>query len=156
MGYESMNLPVLTDVPVIEDRALMEYLITMKELIEEMLGRRGRQPLTPQLMVGVYEGDGTTGDRFIPVDFRPRYVKVWPVPGNSDNDWCIERIDDPDQEIDWGDFSFWHYDSAGIEHQHLESQGITLIDDDGFYVNNNGADAVPNKIGDFMNWIALG
>ena len=155
MTFESQNLPKIPDIPGEFTLAQREFFTTLKEVLEVMLGRRGDQPLTPQFEIGTYEGDGIPGDRLIAVSFRPRYVRLFPRYDNTDTEWLIERID-LDGVVNWETYSFWHDTTATDEHKHYQDLGITAIDDNGFYVNNDGSDQVPNKIGDNYDWVAFG
>lgn len=151
MTWESQNLPALPEMPMTFNLEEREFLKALKELLEVMLGRRGEQPLTPQIQMGSFIGDGSTSNRLIETNFRPRYIKLFPAPESSDNEWTVERIDDPDQSLDWGGFSFWHDGSA---HVYDEDTGIVGIIDAGFYIN--GAGDIPNVATEATHWIAFG
>jgi hypothetical protein len=157
MAYESQNLPALQDVPMCDNYELQEYLITIKELIETMLGRRGNQPLTPQFQIGKYTGNGKKVARLIETNFRPKYVKVFNDPQwNPTLEVTYERLDDNEQGIDWVGYSYVHSDS-GNYHDFNEASGISAISDDGFYVWAGTAGTAPINSEDIIyNWIAFG
>jgi hypothetical protein len=122
-----------------------------------MLGRRGDQPLTPQMQMGKYTGSGKKVAQLIETDFRPKYVKIFPDPQwNPLSEVVFERLDDNEQGIDWVDYSYRHTDS-GNYHDMVNGNGISSITDDGFYIYGGTAGTShPNVEDEIYNWIVFG
>lgn len=152
---EHQNLPHLPDVPMrkeytIEER---EFFNGVKELLEAMCGRREDAPAVPQFQMGTYTGDAVVG-RLIEVNFRPRYVKVFPRPvAGSLVELVFEKLDDPNQDIDWDDYSYVHTDAANY-HEWESTAGIIDITAEGFTVG--GSTSHPNVNGTIYDWLAFG
>ena len=151
---EHQNLPSLPDVPMREDYTIeeREFFNGVKELLEAMCGRREDAPAIPQFQMGTYTGDAVEG-RLIETNFRPRYVRVFVRPGESVAEHIFEKLDDPNQDIDWDDYSLLHEDSASY-HTEKSTSGIIDINDEGFTVD--GATSHPNANGITYDWLAFG
>jgi len=156
-GQESKNLPFLPDLPMNLSQDQWEFLSSLKELLERMLGRRGELPLTPQMEIGRYVGDGIGTSRLIETSFRPRYIRIFMDPTvGSPNNWIIEYLDDPDNSIDWEGYTIYHWDSSPY-HTHTNTAGITSVTDEGFYVwGGSAGTSDPNILNTVYNYIIFG
>jgi hypothetical protein len=88
-----------------------------------------------QTVAGTYTGDGTTSQAITGLGFTPKYVRIWPVPTSGGATIVFEKTDD------MGVYAFYddpdQYTSA--------ADMIISLDADGFTVDDNAADANPNK-----------
>lgn len=152
---EHQNLPHLPDVPMREEYTIeeREFFNGVKELLEVICGRRSDAPAVPQFQMGTYVGDAVEG-RLIETNFRPRYVRVWTRPsagGPVAREYV--KLDDPNQDIDWDDWSLRH-ETSSTYHEWVVTSGIIDINDEGFTVD--GFANHPNANGITYDWVAFG
>ena len=97
-----------------------------------------------------YDGDGSTS-LDVATNFDPRYVKIWPDLGEAEGDIEIfEALD-----ITTAGYGWVHNVTATHEHYQVDNRLIALGTKK-FTVDDDGADAHPNKNGQTYRALVLG
>jgi len=100
---------------------------------------------------GTYTGDGTIGQSITGIGFEPKYVRIWNHPAAEANMEIHEKLDQT-----WGDYAGMHRSWDGNTQHYFNDSRINSLDSDGFTVDDDGADAHPNKDGQAYDYLAIG
>ena len=103
-----------------------------------------------QIKTGTYTGDGATSLGITGVGFTPLFLRIWDrqtVDGTAMEPY--ETSKDMIDDIGAGAA----YD---VKNAQIKDNKIISLDADGFTVDDDGADAHPNKSGQVYNYWALG
>lgn len=97
---------------------------------------------------GSYTGDDTTARGITGIGFQPKYVKIWQS-GASDGDamFIFEKTD-----VMTGTLCIRKSDTNAFQYK---DNRLTSLDADGFTIDDNGANAHPNKSGTTYRYIAI-
>lgn len=101
-----------------------------------------------KIKIGTYTGDGTEGQVITGIGFKPIYVRIWPRPDTPNAQaFGFERI----SQSFWGDFAIQCSNSF-----YQRNNAINTMGEDGFTIDDNGADTHPNKNGVTYDYLVLG
>jgi len=103
------------------------------------------------IATGTYTGDGSTSQGITGVGFQPVYVRIWPHPAGEGAG--MEVFEKTDQT--WGDYAWQEGPNNDSQHEFWDNR-INSLDADGFSVDDDGADAHPNKNSQVYDYLCLG
>lgn len=101
-----------------------------------------------RITTGTYVGDGTTSKSITGLGFQPKFVQIW---GDFNADASGKEIQMKMTEMDTQFSWHLHQDVIGVRDNRVIS-----LDADGFTVDDDGADAEPNKNGMTFLYLAIG
>ena len=102
---------------------------------------------------GSYTGNGNTAQGITEIGFKPKYVKIWM---RSDTDGTnIVVFEATAQIIDDHASGMSVVHGSGSNEHTVQNNTILSLDDDGFTVDDNGADQHPNKLDQVYNYMTL-
>jgi len=107
-----------------------------------------------RIATGTYTGDGTLGQAIVGVGFAPKYVAIWrhKTGEGLTEDYKFEKLDKG-----WGDYAYAHVNTAvGQVFHYTFDNRVNSLDADGFTVDDDGADSVPNSLQVVYDYLALG
>ena len=105
-----------------------------------------------KVKTGTYSGDGTTSQAITGVGFQPIYLKIWDR--QTVHGVAIATFETTDTIVD-DNAQGGCFAEEGVNHYFLTDR-IIALGADGFTVDDEGADAHPNKNGITYNYYAVG
>ena len=123
-----------------------------KTIIDNIITAQSSPSL--RMKTGSYTGDGTTSQPITGIGFKPQYVRIYEkeIVTNTAISMFETTAEIMDDNADGGAIVSA---TADPEHRFFANKIISL-DDDGFTVDDSGADESPNKSSQLYNYWALG
>lgn len=108
-----------------------------------------------RIKTGTYTGDGATSQAITGVGFKPKYVRLWErTTTDGSGIWFGETTEQIiDDNAAGGSIS---YEATWSNAGQFRTNEIISLDTDGFTVDDDGADAHPNKNSSTYSYIAIG
>jgi hypothetical protein len=100
-----------------------------------------------KIKTGTYTGDGTTAQAITGVGFRPKCLIITAHPTSETATWSFFKLD-----VGWGEYSIYH-DEDDFD---IIDDRVTSLGADGFTVDDEGGDNVPNSNGGVYDYVAWG
>jgi len=108
-----------------------------------------------RIKTGTYTGDGATSQAITGVGFKPKYVRIWErATADSTGIWMGETTEQIiDDNASGGSVN---YEATWSNAGQFRANEIISLDSDGFTVDDDGADAHPNKNTTTYSYLCLG
>jgi len=120
---------------------------------DKTFGGSGDKVKPCQLKTGSYVGDGSTSLAVTGVGFKPKLVMIWAHKTSAAYTDQITKMTEMHGELSYDHF----FEDKGTDNPHgLAGDKIISLDDDGFTVDDDGADRDPNSNGVTYDYIAFG